>query len=423
MKKSEGITLIALIITIIIMLILAGVTISIAVNGGLFKQAQSAADATKRAAIDEQAKTLQAEYEMWKYTTTGTNTISDFFTYKEGNNEGTWDGTTFTDKNGYTYTIGEDTKGNEIIVGQGGGGTTAGSTNTTPEDTTTNNTPPPAVHEIKQADVTPTGGSISQQSGVIEIAWLDMNNNVIPNPLGPVAKTGMTPVKWNGTTETTTTAADTSWYNYQAQPGATDGHTSNWANVKIDADGSYFVWIPRYAYKIIYFDTVDHANYYRTNGEDAGFDKSWVTGFSTVYGMVDTANKVVSGTTPNIAATDRVQTAGYTDYIPHPAFLGTGYEDLGGGFGTNSKGIAGFWMGKYEASMDNASGVNVNTSSATIGNVAISASAKLVSKPNVISWRNINIANMYNNSKSYNAAYDSHLVKNSEWRSSGIFNT
>jgi len=78
-------------------------------------------------------------------------------------------------------------------------------------------------------------------------------------------------------------------------------------------------------------------------------------------------------------------------------------------------------MGKYEASMDNASGVNVNTSSATIGNVAISASAKLVSKPNVISWRNINIANMYNNSKSYNAAYDSHLVKNSEWRSSSIF--
>ena len=83
MKKSEGITLIALIITIIIMLILAGVTITIAVNGGLFKQAQSAADATKKAAIDEQAQTLQAEYAMWKYTTTGTNTISDFFAYKE----------------------------------------------------------------------------------------------------------------------------------------------------------------------------------------------------------------------------------------------------------------------------------------------------------------------------------------------------
>ena len=78
-------------------------------------------------------------------------------------------------------------------------------------------------------------------------------------------------------------------------------------------------------------------------------------------------------------------------------------------------------MAKYEASMENASGVNVNTSTAAIGNVALSSSAKLVSKPNVMSWRNINIANMYNNSYNYNRTYDSHLVKNSEWRSSSIF--
>ena len=52
--KDSGITLIALIITIIIMLILAGVTISIVVNGGLFKQAQKAVDLTKEAAQNEQ---------------------------------------------------------------------------------------------------------------------------------------------------------------------------------------------------------------------------------------------------------------------------------------------------------------------------------------------------------------------------------
>ena len=54
MKKQNGITLIALIITIIIMLILVGVTINVALNGGLFTTAQNAADGTKKEAEKEQ---------------------------------------------------------------------------------------------------------------------------------------------------------------------------------------------------------------------------------------------------------------------------------------------------------------------------------------------------------------------------------
>ena len=46
MKKQNGITLIALIITIIVMLILVGVTITVALNGGLFNTAKSAATNT-----------------------------------------------------------------------------------------------------------------------------------------------------------------------------------------------------------------------------------------------------------------------------------------------------------------------------------------------------------------------------------------
>lgn len=42
-KKEKGITLIALIVTIIILLILAGVTINLAINdNGIFKRAQNA---------------------------------------------------------------------------------------------------------------------------------------------------------------------------------------------------------------------------------------------------------------------------------------------------------------------------------------------------------------------------------------------
>jgi len=54
LKKQNGITLIALIITIIVMLILVGVTINVALNGGLFDKADEAARETEEKAILEE---------------------------------------------------------------------------------------------------------------------------------------------------------------------------------------------------------------------------------------------------------------------------------------------------------------------------------------------------------------------------------
>lgn len=54
MKKERGITLVALIITIIVLLILAGVTIGQAATGtGLFSRAKNAANAYKNASDNE----------------------------------------------------------------------------------------------------------------------------------------------------------------------------------------------------------------------------------------------------------------------------------------------------------------------------------------------------------------------------------
>ena len=53
MKTQKGITLIALIITIIVMLILVGVSVSVALNTGLFKAAQGAAKNTEAERINE----------------------------------------------------------------------------------------------------------------------------------------------------------------------------------------------------------------------------------------------------------------------------------------------------------------------------------------------------------------------------------
>ena len=53
-QNKNGITLIALIITIIVMLILVGVTVTVAINGGLFKSAKEGAEGTTIARVKEQ---------------------------------------------------------------------------------------------------------------------------------------------------------------------------------------------------------------------------------------------------------------------------------------------------------------------------------------------------------------------------------
>ncbi|MGN1301597.1 MAG: hypothetical protein ACI4U9_03635 [Clostridia bacterium] len=55
MRGQKGITLIALVITIIVMLILVAVTITMAINGGLFEKAGEAAQGTNGALTNEQS--------------------------------------------------------------------------------------------------------------------------------------------------------------------------------------------------------------------------------------------------------------------------------------------------------------------------------------------------------------------------------
>lgn len=53
MKEQKGITLVALVITIIVMLILVAVSVTVALKGGLFDSAKSAATNTNQAATEE----------------------------------------------------------------------------------------------------------------------------------------------------------------------------------------------------------------------------------------------------------------------------------------------------------------------------------------------------------------------------------
>lgn len=54
MKGQKGITLVALVITIIVMLILVGVSVTVAIQGGLFDAAETAVSETNGALANEQ---------------------------------------------------------------------------------------------------------------------------------------------------------------------------------------------------------------------------------------------------------------------------------------------------------------------------------------------------------------------------------
>ena len=176
----------------------------------------------------------------------------------------------------------------------------------------------------------------------------------------PVLKGEMVPIKYTGTDANTET-----------QKG------SKWANATT-ADGSMWVWIPRYAYKI--------TEGYHTN--QAG---------TIEVAFIDTNNRFLNGETGEITTNPEEIGAGTTKWLVHPAF--TSNPEYGGGFGE----IAGLWVGKFE----------------TTGEYTNGDASKVSVKPAISSLRDMSINEQYLAGK--NATYgesvdlQSHMAKNSEW--------
>ena len=220
---------------------------------------------------------------------------------------------------------------------------------------------------VKTAGV-PTDGSFSEEEGV--------NTPNIGN--------NMQLVEFDDETDTWVPDETKSAYSYKdtSKEGA---NTSEWANAKVTIDGidSYFVWIPRYAYKII--------------GEN-NIDIKFIKG---------TGKETVDGTPCKYASENPTA----NDYIVHPAFTD---EEENGGWDMQ---IAGIWIGKYEASLANKTdGTNIVPSSSNANILLKNNTDKtIVTKPGYSSWRYIRIGNMYDNAKYYSTDLESHMLKNSEW--------
>ncbi len=166
------------------------------------------------------------------------------------------------------------------------------------------------------------------------------------------------------------------WYSYEQKLWANavvllDKSVNYAGNEIIPEDNieSYFVWIPRYKYKI--------------------FNDIVYTGLTEIE---DRAQEIEIEFENKETAISNGTTTG--SWLTHPAFTS---------FNSN-----GFWVGKFE------SGYKEATSTET-AQVNSSDSAKLQIKPSVYSWRSITVGNAFKVGYDYLRSDESHLMKNTEW--------
>ena len=219
-NKNLGITLVALVITIVILLILAGISISTLTNTGIFEKTKEAKQKSENAQKEEDRLISEYEKEIVKQDA-----------------EGIWDG------------------------------------------------------KVNKPDL---------MSGMSAIKFTEPTDST------------------EGKDEKVSDSSKNDWYNYNEK---------KWANAQTE-DGSMWVWIPRYAYKI--------------NKSNQTFDVVFLVGTTDNYydkdGKLQTAKRQTSETDIPDAT---------KDYVVHPAF--TNESNIGYVNGGWKKELTGIWVSKFEA--------------------------------------------------------------------------
>ena len=145
--------------------------------------------------------------------------------------------------------------------------------------------------------------------GRIDVIWLGTDNTEKDEPNEPelyenLGNQKLMPIIWDQTAGEWQeyTKTDNSWYNYRGANGRVDERQSQWANAR-NIDGSYFVWIPRFAYRITYYES-------QTSTQPTGYydgDGMWRASDASVKYLLDNG-------------IEKVEHNGYS-YIVHPAFM------------------------------------------------------------------------------------------------------
>ena len=191
------------------------------------------------------------------------------------------------------------------------------------------------MQKAKEAKESMEQAAKEEQEG---LSALEEKLNNLNTANAPVLLTGMTPIKFTMPTEdkmgetVETTADDADWYSYGVK-----AEEKKWANAKTQ-DGSMWVWIPRFAYRV--------------NNDKKVIDVVFLQGTSDNYfdenGNLQTAKRQKN-------ANETIDTT--TGYTVHPAFTDeSSIKFANGGW---DKELTGIWVAKFDAGY--ASGNNTAT--------------------------------------------------------------
>ena len=350
-KGKNGITLIALVITIIVLLILAGVTIAtLTGDNGILTKAQNAKTQNDKVTVKEKVdlaiaasldETGKINLEQLK---TNLNNVDGIKTIEGDLTESSFP---------LEVTVDEI----KVIIKKDGNGNYSTS-----------------FREDENLAQAPTSWEKTTKT---DSNWYSYNGDIVNVPK-LVGK--MTPIK----------------YNLELPSGANT--TNKWANA-ITADGSMWVWIPRYAYKITYYTD---SNYTTTSTTKTQYGKIDVAFVKYENGQNTFLNSTDSGT---ITTDPTSQGAGTTNWLVHPAFV----NNVNNG-GWDSE-LSGIWVGKFEATGTKTKDSDGNVTEATISVM-----------PGVSALRDMKIKDQFKYAKLATfgecvsaESLGSHMAKNSEW--------
>ena len=214
-----------------------------------------------------------------------------------------------------------------------------------------------------------------------EEIYVNVYKDYVLNGADPIISGDLIPVIITNTGTVLKASLYTEWYNYA---------NKNWANaiilkdknasykdgeeIPFDNIESYFVWIPKYSYKIF-----NLGNYTSAITVDSKPSESVAQEIEIKFGTSNTKDEIDGEcTTPMLSGESGNCKVG--DYMTHPAFI--------------SMDTTGLWVAKFETTGTTDS-INV--------------------LPNQTSLRNINVKAMFELSYNYNRSLDSHMMKNTEW--------
>ena len=191
------------------------------------------------------------------------------------------------------------------------------------------------MQKAKEAKESMEQAAKEEQEG---LSALEEKLNNLNTANAPVLLTGMTPIKFTMPTEdkmgetVETTADDADWYSYGVK-----AEEKKWANAKTQ-DGSMWVWIPRFAYRVDNDKKIIDVVFLQGNSDEY-YDEN---------GTLQTAKRQKS-------IDETIDTT--TGYTVHPAFTDeSSIKFANGGW---DKELTGIWVAKFDAGY--ASGNNTAT--------------------------------------------------------------